>query len=281
MSNCAAGLDRAFHWVDFGSSGYKLWAQLPLQQAYYAPLLLHTVARLGANATFVAATAGNPDLDVYAWSAPRLGGLYGAVVAVVAFNRRSLVAAEAFAVAFTELGGGGLNHTEAGGSGGWSVAVYEYSANRTVMASVVLATIPAVMLHQQGTPNRGASSTLRFSYALPAYSFSVFILTPPDRGTTLEDDTAEEYAINSANLDEVTYVAPLTLLPQDTGTDSPACLDGSPYGFYFAKSPTNSTKWTISLQGGGWCYDEDTCFARSKMSLGSSKNWEKATNCKW
>ena len=198
VSNCAAGLDRAFHWVDFGSSGYKLWAQLPLQQAYYAPLLLHTVARLGANATFVAATAGNPDLDVYAWSAPRLGGLYGAVVAVVAFNRRSLVAAEAFAVAVTELGGGGFHppvaggyrHTEAAGSGesgGWSVAVYEYSANRTVMASVVLATIPAVMLHQQGTANRGASSTLRFSYALPAYSFSVFILTPPNRGTTLED----------------------------------------------------------------------------------------------
>lgn len=45
--------------------------------------------------------------------------------------------------------------------------------------------------------------------------------------------------------------APLTLLPQDAGDESPACLDGSPYGFYFQKSKTSSTKWTISIEGGG------------------------------
>jgi hypothetical protein len=46
--------------------------------------------------------------------------------------------------------------------------------------------------------------------------------------------------------------APLTLLPQDKGNESPACLDGSPYGFYFNPSKTGSTKWTISIEGGGW-----------------------------
>ena len=65
----------------------------------------------------------------------------------------------------------------------------------------------------------------------------------------------------------------LTFLPQDKGDESPACLDGSPYGFYFVPSKTGSTKWTISIEGGGWCYDERDCYSRSKMDLGSSKGW--------
>jgi len=27
------------------------------------------------------------------------------------------------------------------------------------------------------------------------------------------------------------------------------------------------------MEGGGWCYDEDECVARSKTPLGSSKFW--------
>ena len=74
--------------------------------------------------------------------------------------------------------------------------------------------------------------------------------------------------------------APLTLLPQDKGNESPACLDGSPYGFYFAASTnTSNKKWTISIEGGGWCYDEESCLARSKMSLGSSTKWAAAGGC--
>ena len=73
--------------------------------------------------------------------------------------------------------------------------------------------------------------------------------------------------------------APLTLLPQDEGDESPACLDGSPYGFYFSPSKSGSKKWTISIEGGGWCYDEVGCYARSKMKLGSSKPWSKSAGC--
>merc|ERR1712232_1375046 len=32
-----------------------------------------------------------------------------------------------------------------------------------------------------------------------------------------------------------------------------------------------STKWTIYIQGGGWCYDEKDCYKRSQTNLGSSK----------
>lgn len=70
----------------------------------------------------------------------------------------------------------------------------------------------------------------------------------------------------------------LTLLPQ-SDDESPACLDGSPYGFYFRPSTANSTKWTTNIQGGGWCYDEALCHARSKTSLGSSKYWPKSAGC--
>jgi len=73
--------------------------------------------------------------------------------------------------------------------------------------------------------------------------------------------------------------APLTLLPQDDGDESPACLDGSPYGFYFVPSTTKSTKWTINIQGGGWCYDEVLCYERSKTRLGSSTLFPPSAGC--
>jgi len=73
--------------------------------------------------------------------------------------------------------------------------------------------------------------------------------------------------------------APLTLLPQDAGNLSPACLDGSPYGLYFMPSVHNSTKWTISMQGGGWCYNEADCLGRSQTDLGSSRLFGKQSGC--
>ena len=69
---------------------------------------------------------------------------------------------------------------------------------------------------------------------------------------------------------------PLTLLPSSTGA---LCLDGSPYGFYFVPSTTGSKSWTISIQGGGWCYNETLCYARSKTHLGSSKLFPKKASC--
>jgi len=68
----------------------------------------------------------------------------------------------------------------------------------------------------------------------------------------------------------------VTLLPLATGA---ACLDGSPYGFYFVPSLKGSTKWTVSIEGGGWCYNETLCLARSKTALGSSKYWPAESGC--
>eukprot|EP01094_Clydonella_sp_ATCC50884_P014876 TRINITY_DN2544_c0_g1_i1.p1 TRINITY_DN2544_c0_g1~~TRINITY_DN2544_c0_g1_i1.p1 ORF type:complete len:456 (+),score=82.22 TRINITY_DN2544_c0_g1_i1:150-1517(+) len=56
---------------------------------------------------------------------------------------------------------------------------------------------------------------------------------------------------------------------------SPACLDGSPYGFYFspATDPSHTNDWVIYFRGGGWCFTPEDCLLRSKETLGSSKQW--------
>eukprot|EP00041_Stephanoeca_diplocostata_P011445 m.189921 g.189921 ORF g.189921 m.189921 type:complete len:414 (+) comp18538_c0_seq5:231-1472(+) len=103
-------------------------------------------------------------------------------------------------------------------------------------------------------------------------------------------NTQKQYDINSRTLpfhngqngmfgDNSSVGVPLVLLPQIAGDESPACLDGSPYGFYFRPSTTGSTKWTISIEGGGWCYDEAECLTRSKMNLGTSTVWSKTGGC--
>lgn len=50
------------------------------------------------------------------------------------------------------------------------------------------------------------------------------------------------------------------------------CNDGTPSGYYFAPSSTGSNLWIIHQQGGGWCYDANSCKGRSG-DLISSKGW--------
>jgi hypothetical protein len=60
----------------------------------------------------------------------------------------------------------------------------------------------------------------------------------------------------------------ITLLDLSTGA---AALDGSPYGFFFLPSVKNSTQWTISIEGGGWCVGEDNCLARAEQTMHDGK----------
>lgn len=61
-------------------------------------------------------------------------------------------------------------------------------------------------------------------------------------------------ALDNAGAEAGVGVAQLVKLPQPKGQEAsyPAALDGSPFGFYYLGSNT-STKWTINIQGGGWC----------------------------
>eukprot|EP01112_Ceratiomyxa_fruticulosa_P019242 TRINITY_DN6272_c0_g1_i2.p1 TRINITY_DN6272_c0_g1~~TRINITY_DN6272_c0_g1_i2.p1 ORF type:complete len:378 (-),score=57.56 TRINITY_DN6272_c0_g1_i2:145-1278(-) len=54
------------------------------------------------------------------------------------------------------------------------------------------------------------------------------------------------------------------------------CNDGTPAGFYFrAGSGSGSNTWVVHLQGGFWCWNNDTCSTRSIQSpyYVSSRNW--------
>ena len=53
------------------------------------------------------------------------------------------------------------------------------------------------------------------------------------------------------------------------------CLDGSPPALYYkaantSADPSAANKWALFFKGGGWCYNEASCYSRSKMLLGSS-----------
>jgi len=70
------------------------------------------------------------------------------------------------------------------------------------------------------------------------------------------------------------------VLMKDKGltTDGAVCIDGSDAGFYYAPAahPSKNASWQLYFQGGGWCYDENDCWGRSKTHLGSSKHWQKS-----
>lgn len=73
---------------------------------------------------------------------------------------------------------------------------------------------------------------------------------------------------------EPTATGAIEFLPLATEA---ACLDGSPYAFYSAPATTTAgkTRWSINIEGGGWCYNETLCYERSLGRLGSSKGWPK------
>jgi hypothetical protein len=56
------------------------------------------------------------------------------------------------------------------------------------------------------------------------------------------------------------------------GPENAKCLDGTPALYYHRKGTGSGVnKWFVHQQGGGWCYDLNSCVSRSKGSLGSTK----------
>lgn len=62
-----------------------------------------------------------------------------------------------------------------------------------------------------------------------------------------------------------------------SGIDSLAvCNDGSSGAYYFAPSPTGSNQWLVYLEGGMWCWDQESCQSRQQATPFemSSTNWK-------
>jgi len=113
---------------------------------------------------------------------------------------------------------------------------------------------------------------------MPAVSFVLLHLMLVIKSMSVSDVGIEDnFGIDpSLELPQKPTADNIVFLPLDTGA---ACLDGSPYAFYFVKGSANSTKWSISIQGGGWCYNETGCYSRSKGSLGTSTVWPHSSGC--
>lgn len=62
-----------------------------------------------------------------------------------------------------------------------------------------------------------------------------------------------------------------TILDHAAVAHGAVCLDGSPPGYHI--QPKDLERWTIHLQGGGWCVSKGDCMGRSKGALGSSKSY--------
>jgi len=50
------------------------------------------------------------------------------------------------------------------------------------------------------------------------------------------------------------------------------CLDGSPAGVY-VRDVGATAGWIVAIDGGGWCFNESSCYDRSLTPLGSSLAW--------
>lgn len=51
------------------------------------------------------------------------------------------------------------------------------------------------------------------------------------------------------------------------------CLDGSPHPYYIREGRPAAEKrrgWRIQFEGGGWCFDDNSCLTRASSHLGSS-----------
>jgi hypothetical protein len=57
--------------------------------------------------------------------------------------------------------------------------------------------------------------------------------------------------------------------------DRAQCIDGTSATYYHRKGiGIGKLKWHIHFEGGGWCYDAESCDYRSTTALGSSKNYQ-------
>lgn len=70
-----------------------------------------------------------------------------------------------------------------------------------------------------------------------------------------------------------THTATQTWEYEELPDPNALCLDGSRYGLITCIGPGPIINFTISIQGGGWCYDESDCAGRAGTPLGSSRTW--------
>jgi len=67
----------------------------------------------------------------------------------------------------------------------------------------------------------------------------------------------------------------------ETADRGEACMDGSAPGYWIrtATVESDSNRWVLYAQGGGWCYNDADCATRATGKFGSSTAWGPFTSC--
>ena len=96
------------------------------------------------------------------------------------------------------------------------------------------------------------------------------------RPSTVETTTPIVSSRGAAkNVEEVPYEPNQRANRRFLSSSSEArCIDGSTPAYYIRKGrDEGANKWVLHFEGGGWCYDLQACYLRSKTGLGSSKGY--------
>ena len=67
----------------------------------------------------------------------------------------------------------------------------------------------------------------------------------------------------------------------DHGIHDALCMDGSSSGIYFAPATTQTDKYVLYLQGGGWCNDKASCQQRCGARIQGRCSGALASSAAW
>eukprot|EP00656_Telonema_subtile_P016623 TRINITY_DN18798_c0_g1_i3.p1 TRINITY_DN18798_c0_g1~~TRINITY_DN18798_c0_g1_i3.p1 ORF type:complete len:451 (+),score=89.28 TRINITY_DN18798_c0_g1_i3:95-1447(+) len=89
---------------------------------------------------------------------------------------------------------------------------------------------------------------------------------------SLPSDLGPELEFQHSRIPTVQGAMVAHVMKDFAASDGAVCLDGSPGAFFFspAANASNTNNWQIYFQGGGWCYEEQDCWNRTKTKYGSS-----------
>eukprot|EP01084_Bolivina_argentea_P181765 313878_1 len=85
------------------------------------------------------------------------------------------------------------------------------------------------------------------------------------------------YGLFAIGFNQPTNIGKSVLLTEAAQKNGAVCLDGSPGNYYFAPG-SETKKYLFFLEGGGWCFNENSCWSRRNGSLGSTKADAKTYN---
>jgi len=240
ISNSSNGVDKAFNWPDAGG-GFKKWMDLPPSDTYYAASLLSNVVKIKSNATFYAASSGDPETNTYAVKNPD-----GKLI-VISFNRRAAEKSAAYSIKLPD----NLSNTN------YYVDVYKYSQSRIKDAPQRNGYFGPI------TPQGwSGAKTLYFPKSLEGYSMNVFVLSPTN---DVVNSQFISQSVPATMIAGQTY--PVSMVFKNTSTKS----TWTSFENYFLGSQNPQDNWNWGM--GRVIFSKDSFSSENYIAPGKTKTF--------